>query len=363
MPNSIPPNEGASGAPRVVVAMSGGVDSSVAAALLQEQGCEVIGVTLRLWDGPGSCCSTRDADDARRVAERLGIPFQTLEYAEAFQSAVVDDFLDAHLAGQTPNPCARCNERIKFDRLLAQARELGADYLATGHYARIEADGQGHRLRTGLDPAKDQSYFLATTPADELDAICFPLGGLTKERVRELAADYGLVTAGKPESQDICFVPRGAVGDFLAAYRSHPALAPGPIVDREGRELGRHRGAAHYTVGQRRGLGLALGYPVYVAEVDTAANRVVVAPDEGLYSHAMRVAEVNWLGGALPAEGVSAGVKIRYGGPVVPARVTPEDEGLHVAFAEPQRAVAPGQLAAFYDGDRVLGGAWIAEAA
>jgi tRNA-specific 2-thiouridylase len=343
--------------------MSGGVDSSVAAALLQEQGFEVIGVTLRLWDGPGSCCSTQDAEDARRVAERLGIPFHTLEYAQAFQAAVVDDFLDAHLAGQTPNPCARCNERIKFDRLLAQARELGADYLATGHYARIEADADGARLRTGLDGDKDQSYFLATTPADELDAIRFPLGGLTKDRVREMAEGYGLITAGKAESQDICFVPRGAVGDFLAAYRSHPALEPGPIVDREGQQLGRHRGAAYYTVGQRRGLGLALGYPVYVAEVDTASNRVVVAPEADLYSDAMRVAEVNWLGPAIPAAGVTAEVKIRYGGPVVPARVTPEGDGLHVAFSEPQRAVAPGQLAAFYDGDTVLGGAWIREAA
>ncbi|MFP4615613.1 MAG: tRNA 2-thiouridine(34) synthase MnmA [Thiohalorhabdus sp.] len=355
------------GAPsRVVVAMSGGVDSSVTAALLQEQGFDVIGVTMRLWDGPGNeggCCSVDDADDARRVADRLGIPFYVLNYAEPFREKVVDNFVDEYLAGRTPNPCARCNQFIKFDRLLQQVRDLGADYLATGHYARIERDGERSRLRTGRDGDKDQSYFLAVTPAAELDSILFPVGGYDKHQVRELAARYELVTADKPESQDICFVSRSAA-EFVASRGAGPGLEPGEIVDRAGNVLGEHRGAAYYTVGQRRGLHLAAGRPMYVVAVDTAANRVVVGEADEIFHAAMEVEGLNWFGDPLPEGGREAEVKVRYAGKPVAARVEPlAGDRARVTFAEPVRAVTPGQVAAFYSGDEVLGGGWIAEAA
>jgi len=346
--------------------MSGGVDSSVTAALLQEQGFDVIGVTMRLWDGPGNeggCCSVDDADDARRVADRLGIPFYVLNYAEPFREKVVDNFVDEYLAGRTPNPCARCNQFIKFDRLIRQARDLGADHLATGHYARIEHGGGRARLLTGRDRDKDQSYFLAVTPAAELDSILFPVGGYDKNQVRELAARYDLITADKPESQDICFVSRSAA-EFVAQQGAGPGLEPGEIVDRVGNALGEHKGAAYYTVGQRRGLHLAAGRPMYVVEVDTAANRVVVGEADEVYQSAMEVADLNWFGEPLPAEGMEAAVKVRYAGQPVTARVEPLDGGrARVTFAEPMRAVTPGQVAAFYSGDEVLGGGWIAETA
>ena len=350
--------------PRVVVAMSGGVDSSVTAALLQEQGLDVIGVTLRLWDGPasdGGCCGVDDAEDARRVADRLGIPFYVLNYAEPFREAVVDNFVAEYLAGRTPNPCARCNQFIKFDRLLGQARDLGADYLATGHYARLHrTEGGGTRLLTGRDPDKDQSYFLSVTPAAELGSLLFPLGGLSKERVRELAAGYGLVTADKAESQDVCFV-RGSAADFVAERGSGPALEPGEITDTAGNVLGTHRGAAYYTVGQRRGLGLSGSRPYYVVAVDAAANRVVVGEAGEVYRSAMTVTGLNWIGDPIPPEGRTAAVKIRYAGAPVPARIEPAGEDrARVAFDEPVRAVTPGQVAAFYAGDEVLGGGWIA---
>ncbi len=352
--------------PRVVVAMSGGVDSSVTAAQLLEQGFDVIGVTLRLWDGPGragGCCGADDAADARRVADRLGIPFYVLDYAEPFREGVVDNFVAEYLAGRTPNPCARCNQHIKFDRLLAQARDLGAAYLATGHYARIHREGGRARLLAGRDPGKDQSYFLAVTPAAELGSLLFPVGGLTKERVRELAGRYGLVTADKAESQDICFVG-GSAAAFVAERGAGPALEPGEITDTAGNVLGTHRGAAFYTVGQRRGLGLSGDPARYVVAVDAAANRVVVGEADEVYRSAMTVTGLNWLAEPIPAEGQAAAVKVRYAGAPVAARVEPAGEDrARVAFAQPVRAVTPGQVAAFYDGDRVLGGGWIAEEA
>jgi len=357
---------GGASPPRVVVAMSGGVDSSVTAALLQEQGCDVIGVTMRLWDGPATgkgCCGVDDASDARRVADRLGIPFYALNYAEAFREKVVDNFVDEYLAGRTPNPCARCNQFIKFDRLLAQARDLGADYLATGHYARIDREGGRPRLRTGRDPAKDQSYFLAVTPAEQLGAIRFPVGDYGKDEVRRLAERYGLVTANKPESQDICFVG-GSAAEFVAGHGTGPGLEPGEIVDRAGHVLGEHKGAAYYTVGQRRGLHLVAGRPMYVVEVDTGSNRVVVGEADEVFQRAMEVADLNWFAEPLPATGRSVAVKVRYAGKPVAARVAPLGENrARVVFDEPVRAVTPGQVAAFYDADEVLGGGWIAETA
>jgi tRNA-specific 2-thiouridylase len=346
--------------------MSGGVDSSVTAALLKEQGFDVIGVTMRLWDGPATgsgCCGVDDASDARRVADRLGIPFYALNYAEAFREKVVDNFVDEYLAGRTPNPCARCNQFIKFDRLLEQARDLGADFLATGHYARIDDDGGRPRLRTGLDGGKDQSYFLAVTPAEQLGAIRFPVGNMGKDEVRRLAERYELITANKPESQDICFVG-GSAAEFIAGQGSGPGLAPGEIVDRAGNVLGEHKGAAYYTVGQRRGLHLAAGRPMYVVEVDTANNRVVVGEADEVYHGEMTVSDLNWFAEPLPDAGRKVAVKVRYAGKPVAARVEPLGlERARVVFDEPVRAVTPGQVAAFYDGDEVLGGAWIAETA
>ena len=350
---------------RVVVAMSGGVDSSVTAALLLEQGFDVIGVTMRLWDGPATgsgCCGVDDASDARRVADRLGIPFYALNYAEAFREKVVDNFVDEYLAGRTPNPCARCNQFIKFDRLLDQARDLGADFLATGHYARIDREGGRARLRTGRDGSKDQSYFLAVTPAEQLDRIRFPVGGYGKDEVRRLAEHYGLVTAKKPESQDICFVG-GSAAEFSGAHGAGPGREPGEIVDRAGNVLGEHKGAAYYTVGQRRGLHLAAGRPMYVVDVDTSANRVVVGEADEVFHRSMEVADLNWFGEPLPEAGRRAAVKVRYAGKPVNARVAPLDgDRARVDFDEPVRAVTPGQVAAFYAADEVLGGGWIAEA-
>lgn len=351
---------------RVVVAMSGGVDSSVTAALLAEQGFDVIGVTMRLWDGPATgkgCCGVDDASDARRVADRLGIPFYPVNYSGVFRERVIDDFVSEYEAGRTPNPCARCNQFIKFDRLLQQARDLGAAYLATGHYARIDRSSAPPRLRSGRDGAKDQSYFLAVTPAREIDSLLFPLGDYTKEEVRGLARRYGLVNADKPESQDICFVPR-TVAELIAERGSGPGLEPGEVVDRQGAVIGRHKGAAFYTVGQRRGMELAVDRPMYVVETDPQTNRVVVAEAEELFREAMAVSGLNWFAEPLGPEGREVSVKVRYSGRPVPARILPRGpDRARVELGEPVRAITPGQVAAFYAGDEVLGGAWIDEAA
>lgn len=351
---------------RVVVAMSGGVDSSVAAALLVEQGYEVIGVTMQIWPelAPeeearrGGCCSLGAVEDARRVADLLGIPYYVLNLREVFAAEVVDYFVAEYAAGRTPNPCIACNRRVKFEPLLRKALELGAARLATGHYARLEYDpARGrHLLRRGVDRRKDQSYVLYCLRQDQLRRLLFPLGGYTKEEVRRMAAARGLPVAGKPESQEICFVEDDDHGRFVAE-RAPGAARPGPILDAAGRRLGTHRGLAYYTIGQRRGLGLAADRPLYVVEIDAARNALIVAPEEETRRAGMLVRDLNFIPFDRLEGEMAADVQIRYKAEPRPARIRPvgEDE-VEVRFDAPQRSIAPGQAAVFYRGDLVIGG-------
>ena len=357
---------GASGAggERVVVAMSGGVDSSVAAAIVVEEGYEAVGITMNLAGGDSRCCSLADADDARRVAERLGIRFFVANYRERFRREVQEAFADAYLAGRTPIPCVTCNSRFKFDYLLERARVLGAGQVASGHYARLDIDPDTgkRRLRRAADPAKDQTYFLFELSQEQLAAVRFPLGGLTKAEVRERARGLGLATADKPESQEICFVPDGDYARAIERIRPDGLPGEGVIVDASGRVLGRHGGVHRFTVGQRRGLGVATGRRLYVTEVDAARNRVVVGGPDALLARGARLERVNWIAGAAPSEAVRARVRIRYRHEGAAARIEPEaDGGARVLFDEPQAALTPGQAAVFDAGDVVLGGGWIAE--
>ncbi len=347
---------------RVVVAMSGGVDSSVAAALLAEGGDEVFGVGLRFpiasagEDSP--CCGMAGMEDARRVAARIGIPFYVLDYQEAFEREVIAPFCSSYLRGETPNPCVRCNLHLKFGSLLDKALALGADYLASGHYARVEHDpGAGRALlRKALDARQDQSYFLYALPVQRLRHLLFPLGTLGKAQVREFARQRDLPVADKPGSQDICFVGEDGYRGLLA--RVHPeALRPGPIVDRAGRVLGQHRGLAAYTLGQRKGLGIAAEEPLYVLALDVARNAVVAGPRSQTFTRELHVARVNWLAGDPPDAPLRLAVRTRYHGVEAPAEIVPGDgAAVTVRFDEPQSIVAPGQAAVFYDGDLLVGG-------
>jgi tRNA-specific 2-thiouridylase len=348
---------------RVVVAMSGGVDSSVAAAHMVEQGFEAIGVTLHLAGSRSRCCSLDDADDARRVAERLGMPFYVANYRERFDREVKEAFADAYLSGRTPIPCVTCNSRFKFEYLLERARVFGAGGVASGHYARIDVDPASgrRRLLRAADAGKDQTYFLFELTPEQLAAVRFPLGDLKKSEVREHARRLGLGTAEKAESQEICFVPDG---DYAAAVeRIRPEALPGEgeIVDGAGRRLGRHGGVHRFTVGQRRGLGVAGGERLYVLQVDAPRNRVVVGGREQLEVGGARLERVNWISGEVPAEPVEARVRIRYRHEGAAATIEPTpDGGARVTFAEPVSAVSPGQAAVFDAGEVVLGGGWIA---
>jgi len=349
---------------RVVAALSGGVDSSVAAALLVEGGREVIGVTLNLAGGASRCCSLADADDARRVADHLGIRFYVANYAERFRAEVIRPFADDYLSGRTPIPCVACNSRFKFDYLLERARVFGADRVATGHYARLDVDPETGllRLRRAVDQQKDQTYFLFELGQEQLAALEFPLGELEKEDVRARARELGLVTADKAESQEICFVPDGDYASAVEKIRPDALPGTGEIVDRAGRVLGAHPGIHHFTVGQRRGLGLSSERALYVAGLDAARNRVVVGAAEELDAKGARLTRVSWVSGRVPEGAVRATVRVRHRHAGASAAIESRaDRQAVVRFDQPVRAVAPGQAAVFYAGDVVLGGGWIAE--
>jgi tRNA-specific 2-thiouridylase len=343
---------------RIVVALSGGVDSATAAALLVEAGHDVVGITMRLYDARGTesssggrCCGPRDIEDARAVCAHLGIPFYVASYEAEFAKAVVDDFASEYARGRTPNPCVKCNEQIKFSPLLKRARALGAAKLATGHFARID----GGRLRRAVDESKDQSYFLFAMPG--LEDIVFPLGGMTKTEVRGHAARLGLPNAEKPESMEICFVPDGDHAKFVA---SRVGAAPGEIVSAAGEVVGKHDGVHRFTVGQRRGLGVAAGEPQYVVAVDALTRRVTIGSRELLRREKILVEDVRWIGGR-PSATFTAGVQVRHRAKPASARIVPETTGATVEFeTPPDGACAPGQAAVFYDGDTVVGGGWIA---
>lgn len=356
---------------RVVVAMSGGVDSSVVAAQLAEEGYDVVGVTLQLYDHgaalakKGACCAGIDIHDARRVAEEMGFPHYVLDYENIFREAVIDEFAESYLAGATPVPCIRCNERVKFKDLLATARDLEADCMATGHYIRREVGANGAELHRAADAARDQSYFLFSTTQEQLDFLRFPLGGLaSKAETRALAAKYGLPVADKPDSQDICFVPDGNYAAVIEKLRPG-AAEPGEIVHADGRVLGEHPGVIHFTIGQRRGLGIGgLEEPLYVVKLDVDARRVIVGPKEMLATRQVPVREINWLGDAPMTARDSWEVlaRVRSTRPPQEAvlRTVSETEAV-VELLSPEQGVSPGQACVFYapEGTRVLGGGWI----
>ncbi len=357
---------------RIVVAMSGGVDSSVVAALLKRAGYEVIGVTLQLYDHgeatrrAGACCAGRDIHDARAVATKLGIAHFVLDYEERFRKAVIDPFIASYVAGETPVPCVACNRQIKFADLLETARDLGAAALATGHYVQTKLVNGRRAMFRAREPERDQSYFLYGTTQEEIDFLRFPLGGLTKPEVRALAREFGLAVADKQDSQDICFVPNGRYSDVIARLKPD-AAEPGEIVHLDGRVLGTHAGILHYTVGQRRGLGLATGEPLYVVRLDAANRRVIVGPREALEVHRIRIEDVNWIGEGtienVARDGLPVYVRVRSTRAPRPATLFATSSSVEVALDDGEEGVAPGQACVIYDsaGDhaRLLGGGTI----
>ncbi|XMO98331.1 tRNA 2-thiouridine(34) synthase MnmA [Hyphococcus sp. DH-69] len=361
---------------RVIVAMSGGVDSSVTAALCKLSGYDVVGVTLQLYDHgvaiqkKGACCAGQDIHDARRVAEAMGFPHYVLDYESRFGEAVMEDFADTYLAGATPIPCVRCNERVKFKDLLETARDLGGVAMATGHYIRRVDGPDGAEMRRAADASKDQSYFLFSTTKDQLEYLRFPLGEMPKSEVRRIAGELGLVVADKPDSQDICFVPEGKYASVVERLRPG-AVEPGEIIHIDGTVMARHQGVIHYTVGQRRGLGVATGDPLYVVRLDADKRQVIVGPREALMISRVFLKEVTWIGDGDGQSAARAGfdiaVKVRSTRPPAPAKLIWDDEsptGWAVDLVDAEEGVAPGQACVFYSpdpaNDRVLGGGWIA---
>ena len=358
---------------RIVAAMSGGVDSTVAAALLARAGYDVVGVTLQLYDHgaaiqkKGACCAGQDIHDARTAAEGLGIPHYVLDYESRFKQQVIEDFADSYLRGETPIPCIRCNQTVKFRDLLDVARDLGAEAMATGHYVRRAVGRGGPELHRALDAARDQSYFLFATTVDQLTYLRFPLGGLPKPAVRAAAAELGLSVADKPDSQDICFVPEGRYTTVIDRLRPHGA-EPGEIVHLDGRVLGRHEGVTRYTIGQRRGLNVAVGDPLFVVKIDAETRRVIVGPREALLTRALTLKETNWLGDGASIEAAVAAarpvlVRVRSTREPVLGRLARVAGANGVVFGAPEEGVAPGQACVLYapeDPSRVLGGGFIA---
>lgn len=355
--------------PRVVVAMSGGVDSSVAAALLKQQGYDVTGMMMRLWSEPGRgesaplnrCCTPDQMADARRVARQLDIPFYVVDVQDYFRRTIVQFFIDEHEQGRTPNPCIECNRQIRFTYLLDRARALGADYLATGHYARVRQEKGVYRLLKAVDDSKDQSYVLHVLGQEELSQVLFPLGDYLKEDVRAMAAQFGLPVAQKKESMDLCFLADGDYRRFLREHASR-TTAPGPILGRDGAVLGEHEGLPYYTIGQRKGLGISASEPLYVLYKDTARNALVVGSRQELGQTELQVRDVNWVAGKAPLTPFRASVKIRYKASGVAATVSPApDNGARVQFEEFVAGATPGQGAVFFDGDECIGGGLIAD--
>ncbi len=345
---------------RVVVAMSGGVDSSVAAALLVEQGYEVVGLMLRLWAEPGGaanrCCTPDAVVDARRVADALAIPFYVRDYKDVFKKTVVDFFIDGYARGVTPNPCIVCNRDIRFDRLLKEALSLGGDYLATGHYARIRQEGGQYRLLKGLDPNKDQSYVLYTLTQARLARLLLPVGNYTKAEIRQIAADKQLPVFNRPDSQDLCFLGNGDYRTFLQRHAPQ-VIEPGPICTSTGEVLGQHQGLAFYTIGQRKGLGISASQPLYVLRLDQQTNSLIVGPANELGRSELTARQVTYISGQPPPAEIEITAKIRYKAREVAARLIPlAADQAHLALAEPLRDITPGQSVVFYQEEQVLGG-------
>ncbi|HAG14831.1 MAG TPA: tRNA 2-thiouridine(34) synthase MnmA [Ruminococcus sp.] len=348
---------------KALIAMSGGVDSSVAAYLMTQAGYECTGCTMKLYDNETACaakektcCSLDDIEDARAIAYRLGMPYYVFNFKAEFEQQVIGKFVDCYRCGRTPNPCIDCNRYMKFERLLERAAILGCEKVVTGHYAQIAESAHGLMLKRSADPSKDQTYVLYMLTQEQLAHIAFPLGGLTKQQVRQIAEEQGFVNAHKRDSQDICFVPDGDYARVIEHYTGERS-EPGEFVDTAGNVIGTHSGLIHYTIGQRRGLGIAIGKPAYVCGLDPAHNRVIIGTNEDLFTDTCTVSGINWNAGAIPQEPVRCEAKIRYRHPAQPASVTFQDAHTAVLkFDTPQRAITAGQSAVFYDGDWVLGG-------